>query len=323
MYLPRALILAAALLNSAGASAQSSGVCTPEFMRELRTVYNFSTRSSLAEVTQEIACSKKNQGLSGKYKGGSLKYSDVQEACNKKSRDFFSQNATELAMSFLPESAIGRLASICNSSPNNLTLNLTCPSGGAVTATARWSAPGTEVRNVTVRSFTVTGPATCPDTHDLGKGARVGAGGSSIACSGTGNGKVTAVLNSTNDVTSIATCDVVAKSIYAIQLNSVDDSMTCTVNGAQVAGLRLGQPAVDMAINQWLRPGVNELRCEVRDEQPNSSFQPCWGYLTKVLKNGVTIAEPRDSCCGATCVGSRAAPSIITVPITIDPDERL
>jgi hypothetical protein len=295
-------------------SARATDLCTPELIKALRTTYSFTDKTAVAELTQQIACSKDQRSVSVDFQGLGFSSSDVRSACSKNDRAFFQRNAKVLSLSFLPTAAIEKLSSICASGPNNLTLQMQGSQDNQIIIEAKWSAPGTSTHFVVVDSFSVSGPAECPPNGAIRPGSKISEGGVAMVCIRKGDGNVIAIVNTKNNVTKFASASRLSKPKIDLVLLKVDDVMTCKLNGAPILGLRIFQAPQTINLNGLLRPGTNELVCEVVDTQDDGHGRPCWGYALQVLQNGVATHAPSFHCCESSPLCNKRA-AVIQIPI--------
>lgn len=90
----------------------------------------------------------------------------------------------------------------------------------------------------------------------------------------------------------------VAQSEWVLTMFNVDDWMSCSINGTQVADLErygLDPGYREVGVDRLISKGTNELRCEAQDRVAGPF--PCWEYNYRLTKSGETLAQGGEKRC--------------------------
>lgn len=110
------------LLPLAGAPVAKAQTCDSEFIKALRSHYQFSSTGTTKNLLHEASCSSTRKGSSTSAAADATGYGSIsfgtssqttRSACLEKNVEFFENHKKELAYSFLPKEAFDALPALC------------------------------------------------------------------------------------------------------------------------------------------------------------------------------------------------------------------
>jgi hypothetical protein len=247
---------------------QAAAQCSADVLNQLRTKYNFSSSSSLSDVTYELTCNKSSNNSSGGIAADILEIAtgtatisqqSTAAACARKDRSYFSSNAEQVGLSFISDQAIAS----CFGG-----LNFTATQSrdkGLVAVSARFvDASGSgELARVTSLTLTPPGALVCDGADWSGK--TIIPGGVAFACERKINTDTVITLNTTKGakVLQLSRTPKIGSGdlIWSYEVSPANDYLTMCRN--QFGNLKGGWVACD-ADQTCTNPGAIAQKCAER-----------------------------------------------------------